>query len=117
MSRGHHVLFERRTWLAHDPNKKLRNMPGLIVPLHHTVHDALHKEIATVPVPNYRLGQGILNIYRDNPDDHMRSATNLLRAVEEAISHPRVRDVEYQLGNLIITSVEAQLPFIEEGLI
>jgi len=115
--RGHHVLFEARNWTAHKPNKTLREKPGLIIPLDWDSHEALHREIGTVATPSHRFGQAVLSLYRDNPDNHLRSVDNLLHAVDEASKHPRIRPIEYQLGQLIIASVEAQMPFIREGLI
>lgn len=117
MSRGHHVLFEAKLWQAHDVNKQLRNKPGLIIPIRHDVHDELHKEVACMPVPPYRQGQAVLAVYRDNPDDHLRSVYNLMNAFQEAIGHPRVRDAERNIGQLAIHVLETQLPFIREGLL
>lgn len=116
MGRGHHVLFEKRIWDAHEPNRELRRKSGLIVPMYSDEHDALHKEVTMVPVPNYRLGQAILSIYRDNPDDHIRSIENLIRAADQAIGHPRMKPIERALGELFIEAVELQLPFIRGGL-
>lgn len=117
MSRGHHVLFEAKLWQAHDVNKQLRNKPGLIIPIRHDVHDELHKEIACQPVPPYRQGQAVLGIYRDNPDDHIKSVYNLMRAFEIATLHPRVREAERSIGQLAIHTLEMQLPFIREGIL
>lgn len=116
MSRGHHVLFEKRNWSAHRPNRELRAKPGLIIPIEGAAHNALHREIATVPSPSFLLGSTVLSLYKDNPDDHLRSLDNLLFALEGAIELPRVKDIEYKLGELIIESVEAQKVFIKEGL-
>jgi hypothetical protein len=118
MSRGHHVLFEKSPWLSgkkDDPRKRLRQMPGLVVPIVQPFHDELHKEVKAVTYPNYGLGQAILSIYRDNPDDHMRSIDNLVEAIQQAIEQPRVRTLEYQTGDLMISQIYAQIPHIRAG--
>ncbi|UOF78002.1 hypothetical protein [Caudoviricetes sp.] len=115
--RGHHVLFEARNWTAHKPNKELREKPGLIIPIDWEAHEALHREVGTVATPSHRFGQAVLALYKDNPDNHFRSLDNLMFAVNEASRHPRIRPIEYQLGQLIIASVEAQVPFIREGIL
>jgi len=114
---GHHVLYEARNWVAHNPNKELRQKPGLIVPIDHKPHDELHREVSTIVAPSHRFGSAILSLYRDDPDDHLRSINNLMFAIQEAGLHPRIRPIEYQIGQLMIASIEAQLPFIRGGLL
>lgn len=115
----HHLLFERRLWVAHEPNKRLRSMPGLIIPsriVGHETHDQIHREIAGIPVPHYKMGQTILSLYRDNPDDHFRSIDNLCFAVEEATKHPRAKYMETDLGQIIIATLEKQKELLYAGL-
>lgn len=117
MSKGHHVLFEAKLWQAHSVNNELRSKPGLIIPIRHDVHNELHREIKTMPVPSYDQGNSVLGIYRDNPDDHIRSVYNLMRAFEQAIGHPRVRENERMMGQFAVHTLEIQLPYIKEGLL
>lgn len=114
---GHHVLFERRLWEANQPGKELRSKAGLIIPLDREYHEALHREVAMVPPLNYNFGAAVLRLYRDNPDDHVRSVENLMRATQEAMTHPRMSVLERALGGLVINALEMQRPFIREGLI
>lgn len=115
--RGHHVLFERELWSASSTGRKLRGQPGLRIPMRRDVEDQLHKEIACVPVPNDALGRSILHYYHDNPLDHIDSLYNFIHATQEAMTRPNVRRVEFELGSLIIQSIEMQMPFIKEGII
>ncbi len=117
MSRGHHILFERVLWQASDPNRKLRGQPGLRVPMDTSVEAALHADVATVPPPNDALGRSMLSLYRDTPDDHIGSIYNLITATDEAMRRPQVHCIERQLAELIIASLEAQIPYVKEGLI
>lgn len=114
---GHHILFEARNWAAHQPNRTLRQKPGLIVDLDRDAHEELHREVATVVAPSHRMGMAVLSLYRDNPDDNIRSMENLMFAIDRATKHPRVRPIERQIGGLIIASVEAQLPFIRGNIL
>jgi hypothetical protein len=115
VSRGHHVLYEKNNWQG-PQNRILRSKPGLIIPLYLDCHSALHKEVENIVTPSYRMGSFILANYRDNPDDHLRSVDNLMGAIDLSLHHPRVRPIERQIGELMIASIEAQLPFIREGL-
>lgn len=117
MRDGHHVLFERRLWESNQPNKELRGKHGLIVNLDRDAHEELHRNVAMVPPFNYVFGRQVLNLYRDNPDDHIRSIHNLMRSTQEAMKHPRMSDLERSLGGLVMQSLELQLPFIREGAI
>lgn len=116
MSRGHHILFERELWSATQTTRALRTKPGLHVPMDRSVEDELHKNIACVPVPNDALGRSILHYYHDNPNDHIDSMYNLMHATQDAMTRPQVKKVEFQLGSLIIISLEAQMPYIKEGI-
>lgn len=91
-------------------------MEGLVVPLDHATHAALHETLETVPSPSYRLGNLAMQLYRDNPDDHVRSVTNLMRSFDEASRNPRLKRMEYEVGQLIVACLEIQLPFIREGM-
>jgi hypothetical protein len=118
MSRGHHLLFEKSLWNAHEPNKRLRQTSGLIIPheeIYPDVHDKIHREIDSVPPPSYKLGKLILSNYTDNPDDHLRALDNLVKAIKESIMEDRVKAIGYQTGDLIITCLQAQREIIYEN--
>lgn len=112
---GHHVLFERRLWEANQPGKELRSKPGLLVPMWRDYHEALHKEVDFVPPFPYKMGQAVLSLYRDNPDNHRQSIDNFLFATEEVIQRPKTSHLERTLGYLILDAVEMQVPFMREG--
>jgi hypothetical protein len=112
VAHGHHILFEAANWRAHKVNNELRTKSGLIVPLDWDTHSALHAQDPIVPAPGYRFGAAILRAYRDNPDNHVRSIDNLMFAVQEAATHPRIKDTERKLGELIIFALETQREFI-----
>jgi len=124
MAKGHHICYERWGWEAKGKNgairpaQRIRRMPGLIVEeLYNTEeHDALHRDIGTVPVPSYVLSNSILKRYTDSPDDHLESVDNLIRATHLAIERPKIRPIERELGLLIIKSVELQIPYIQAVL-
>lgn len=113
--RRHHLLFERAIWDAHRPNKELRHQNGLQIPMKACVELALHDEVKSVPVPNYRLGAAILELYVDSLD-HLEAIENLIRAVDQATANPHSAQSERQLGGMFISAIEQQLPFIKEGM-
>lgn len=112
---GHHVLFERRLWEANQPGKALRLQPGLLVPMWRPDHEALHKEVQFVPPFPYRMGNTVLSLYRDVPEDHEESMENFLRATEQAMKRPWMSEIEKSIGGLAIWAMESQLPFIRES--
>lgn len=114
--RTHHLLYERAIWDAHRPNKELRAKHGLRIPMRACVELELHDKIKSVPVPNYRLGAAILDLYVDSTD-HLEAIDNLLQAIDQATSSPTNAYSERQLGGMFISVIEQQLPFILDGMI
>lgn len=46
----HHTLWERREYQRHSVQKRLREHPGMIIPIPRRDHDQLHMEVEALPV-------------------------------------------------------------------
>jgi len=112
----HHVLYPKRIWRANKETQDIRSNTWLLPALDSDVHNDLHREVAAVPTPPFNMARFILKEFVPIKDDYVATVHSLMGTIEEAIHHPRVRTIEYQLGDLIIHSLEAQLPYIKEGL-
>jgi len=79
-------------------------------------HTALHRAITNVPAPDRYTAGRVLRAYEPGRTV-FESMDNLCFAFEQAGQHPKSTQLERSCGELIIASVRAQIPFIEEGLI
>jgi len=101
----HHVLFTNKTWSAQKPTRILRQNQWLRVPLDRDTHEALHKEIATVPLPTQFMAEQVLAEFEPVEGDYMATIDNLRFAFQEASKSPRVHYVEKRMGGLIIETL------------
>lgn len=114
---GHHISFPRASHESCGPAKEIRENRWLIPNLHNAGHIALHSEIAVVPVPSYHLARNVLKEFEPVPFDYLASLDNLIESYHYAMTHPRVKQIELKLGELIVMALEAQKPFIAEALV
>lgn len=52
----HHLCFERKAWEREQFSRKIRQHPGMIIPLYIPTHNALHREIGPIQPPYRTLG-------------------------------------------------------------
>lgn len=118
MNKGeaHHVLFSRKIWSSQDESKVLRCNRWLQPRLDTDSHRELHRNLASVPLPDHFMAARVLRLFRPVINNHLETIDNLMFAFDEAARHPRAGSVERQVGHLIIESLEIQLPYIKEGL-
>lgn len=112
---NHHVLFPRKIHRAWDEGKIVREQKGLIPELDLDTHDALHKEVAVVPLLGYYALRRVANTYVSTPHDPIRSMYDYMRCVEQSVTHPRSTQLERDLADLTVRAVELQIPFVREG--
>lgn len=112
----HHVLFNKREWESRPQYRELRKNPGLMVPMDRDVHNELHRSVTQVPVLGY---YGILAVQKEfyRARTHLDTVDNLLFALESVEGHPRLSDLDKAIAGIALQAVEAQRPFIAEGLI
>lgn len=113
---SHHVLFSRKTWESTPNTYALRQERGLIVPMELAAHAALHREVTVVPVPDHYTAMFAVRAlqHQANP---MRQIDRFMQVIEQAGQNKNARPLDRQLGQLVIASIEAQLPFIREGFV
>lgn len=114
-SRRHHTLFTRTTWDSQFPSKKLRSTPELIVVLDDDAHEALHRAIPTVPVPDHRSLQIIENRFQPVTGGIIKNLYNLISEIDNVTQRSYVGRIEQELGAVVIHSLEMQMPFLREG--
>lgn len=112
----HHVLFTRYLWTSSEELKKLRNTKELIIPLYITQHKLLHREIEQVPIPDHHMIKRINAEFYPAKNDSIKTINNLKESVEISLDNPYISDLALRLGHIIIDSLDAQIPFIENTL-
>ena len=86
-------------------------------PLDAQVHTELHRQVSMVPVPHYLMAEYVLKNFMPVRDDYMASLEDLMFSFHESTKLARVGHIERQVGHLVVEALEAQRPFIQEGLI
>lgn len=118
MSRpGHHVLYTARTWRSQGPTRELRSNRWLIPPLEPDTHREIHSQIATVPLLDHFTADRVLRDFVPIKNNYLATIGELCLSIEEAIHHPKARQIERELGSLVIHALELQMPLIKEGLL
>lgn len=112
----HHVLFNRTTWESNKIGLALREQPSLIVPMHIDTHRKLHRAVSVVPLLDQYMLSRTSRIFEGRPNDPLRSILELTNCIERSMDQPSVTDIEHRLGELAIDAINAQIPFIEYGM-
>lgn len=111
----HHLLFSRAAWNSSEDGRRLRAMPEMAHFLKPAIHQALHQKIEQIPLPDYHMMQRIKREFYPEKNDTVGTIRNFQEAVGMAMDNPYASDVAFSLGGLIIASMEAQIPYIEES--
>lgn len=114
--RPHHTQYTRKTMEAVPPLKCLRNNHWNKPPLEDAPHIALHKEIATVPLLDQYTAQAVHREFYPVEGDYIGTLYSLVRTIDQALKHPKVSDLQREVGHLTMMALELQVPFIREGL-
>ena len=114
---GHHVLFPKALHNVQEPTKQLRRNQWLIPPVEYEPHERLHRAVGIVAVMDYITANKVLKLYEPYPGDYIRSIEMLMFTMEAVAKSPRVPAIETGIVELAIAGIDAQLPFIREGLI
>jgi len=117
MERGinrHHFNWCAREWRRDSLARRIREHPGMILPMRITVHDSLHKEIQPIRPPYQPLARLVLSnlLSVENNNDPLINLANqshfLLNLAEE---DSRIGDEAFRLGSHYLD----QLMFINEN--
>lgn len=113
----HHILHHKKQHEATPDNDFLRRRaPGMMARMAIDAHDELHQNCPGVPPLDVWTAMRVRRLYvpTDNP---LQGIENYMRAVEQAMKHPRSHHIERALSQLAIHAVDLQRPYIREGLI
>ena len=115
----HHTQFARLPHESVKPLKAIRWDSRLIVPLTLDVHEELHRQIPQVPVMSHNMGLQALKMFNQYGDeqDPIANLSNYMRSIEQAMKHPRAKELEKSVASLAIWACEQQIPFIKEGYV
>ena len=96
----------------------LRYDCGLIARIDRDSHDEIHETITSVPPPNHYMAMTALARLMPIQDksDVLAMSDQFMFAIQESCKHPRANELDKALGQLVISSVYHQRPFIAEGL-
>jgi hypothetical protein len=82
-------------------------------------HNQIHKEVNIVPTLDFHNASRVVSILKQNPldpEDTLHSIDRYMWAIQEAMKHPRNRELDRSLGALVIMAMELQRPIIQQGL-
>lgn len=114
----HHILYNRTAWESNKNTKWLREESGLIVRMGRDAHLELHKEISVVPLLDYHAATRVRRIMRDSDATRpLEVADDFMLAVQEAGKNPKANRLDRALGDLVISAVEGQRIYIEDGIV
>lgn len=111
---SHHILHNKQEWSLRPDAKSLREHQSLIVPLHRSEHNEIHKHCPAVPLLGYHALQRTFAMYEPSHTP-VESMDNLMKAIEHAANHPKAHIIEKHLAELAIWAVDLQKPFIAEA--
>lgn len=110
----HHFNWCAREWRRDSLARRIREHPGMILPIKITIHDALHREIPPIQPPHRDLARLVLSnlLSVENNNDPLINLANqshfLLTLAEE---DSRIGDEAFRLGSHYLD----QLMFINEN--
>lgn len=116
----HHVLFYKSDWLSDSAAKKLRRHRSLIVPFDADVHRSLHENVHGVPLLRPHLANLSLSEFMQrhkNKDDYLVSIKHFMDTLTVTNREESLSARDRALGGATLKSIEAQIPFIERGLL
>jgi hypothetical protein len=101
---------------AIPPLKCLRENHWNKVPMFDAPHIALHKAIATVPLLDQYTAQAVHREFVPVEGDYIATLYSLVRTIDQSLKHPKVTELQRDVGQLTMQALEMQVPFIREGL-
>jgi len=117
---NHHLLFPRALHEAMGPTKLLRNNMGMQALIDVDSHNEIHRELNIVPVLDFHNASRVVSGMRKrrplNPQDPLQSIDTYMFLVQEATMHPRNRELDVELGDLVIRAMELQRPIVAQGI-
>lgn len=113
----HHVIFPRLIHNSMKVTKELRAERMLRPPIAQDPHTELHKHIGMVAIPSWTMASEICKRFEPVEGDYISSLDNLIFAISDTIKHPKVRELERSIGDVMVHGLDLQRPYIKAGLI
>jgi hypothetical protein len=112
----HHIMEERAPWTSSPNAIFLRQNPILIPRMEIQTHNELHKHCPEVPLLGRYALQSVVNEFVPTSDT-LTSLDELLMCIEHATRHPRAHNIERELGQLTMSALELQKPYLTYGIL
>ena len=112
----HHILFPNRLWNQYDSSKKLRETPELIIPMYRNYHNQIHNELEQIPLLDTHMLDFIRSNYKSVRNRPIESIYALQTVIHEASYGLRTSLIAQKMGELVVRSLEIQLPMIKKGI-
>ena len=107
----HHIIHTRNMWSIYKQGAQIRNTPSLLIRMDRSDHNEIHDNCPAIPVPSYHVLAKVAGIFIPTRDT-LQTVDNLMFAVDEALKHPKCREIERGLGQLTIQALEEQRPYL-----
>lgn len=113
---NHHTCHDSMSWEARLESLAIRENSSMIAyGMGRKAHELLHYMTAAVPVPNVHTLQYVASRLPSGLDV-INGIDAYSSLVEQAGKHPKAKYVEKELGQLSIQAMQAQKPYILDGL-
>jgi len=110
----HHILFTRSDWESNKQARKLRRIPQLIPELDIATHIELHQNCPQVPLLGRFAVSKILEEFHPANTTY-KTVDKLKICIDDASKCPKTHWIEKDLGQLVIYSLDVQMPYILDG--
>lgn len=103
----HHIFYQRRLWNKSENGARIRQSCGLIVPMDAEIHKELHYELlGGVPLLGGAALKSVLQDF-ERKDTYFGCIDSVMLAIHRT---------EDPMKDLALNALEAQLPFIRDGI-
>ena len=113
----HHSQFPKSVHNSQKDTKEIRRNPWLIPPLDSIGHAALHRSVILVPAPDRFTAHKVNKEFIPVEGDYIASLRGLMRVYDRASRERKITALQRDLNQLIVHSLELQIPFIKDSLV
>ena len=113
----HHILETRSDWTSNKLANRLRTVGELMPELWQPAHDSLTRACPIVPLLGYKALELVTADFRPVKDNTMNSIDRLLCTINKVSNNQSMHQIERQLAELAMHSIETQIPYIRGNII
>lgn len=114
---AHHVLFPRKWWTLYEPYQRTRETGLLIPKIDAITHNALHRTVTVVPVPDFQTMSRVAKDFIPLRDDPIGSVEALRDSFDRVTQYEGTNSLQRNLAGLTMNALDLQLKFIMDGLV